>query len=156
PISGGDRHWRRSSSSGGNLARELTVGSLARRRQRIFGFGVWRGSHAQISVSAENAVVSNTVRRAVAQLGSALHWGCRGRGFKSRQPDHYVLARHRSCRRAIHHVDRHRPEPTPGHWRIAVVESPFLGAPASPGTENRRYGECTSRVNPATPEPGPA
>ena len=26
-------------------------------------------------------------RRAVAQLGSALHWGCRGRGFKSRQPD---------------------------------------------------------------------
>src|SRR5699024_6667179 len=72
---GGDRHWRRSSSSGGNLARELTVGSLARRRQRIFGFGEWRGSHAQISVSAENAVVSNTVRRAVAQLGSALHWG---------------------------------------------------------------------------------
>lgn len=25
--------------------------------------------------------------RAVAQLGSALEWGSRGRGFKSRQPD---------------------------------------------------------------------
>ena len=28
-------------------------------------------------------------RRAVAQLGSALHWGCRGRRFKSCQPDKY-------------------------------------------------------------------
>ena len=27
-------------------------------------------------------------RRAVAQFGSALDWGSRGRGFKSRQPDH--------------------------------------------------------------------
>ncbi len=27
-------------------------------------------------------------QRAVAQSGSALHWGCRGRGFESRQPDH--------------------------------------------------------------------
>ena len=26
--------------------------------------------------------------RAVAQFGSALHWGCRGRRFKSCQPDH--------------------------------------------------------------------
>ena len=26
-------------------------------------------------------------KRAVAQSGSALHWGCRGRGFESRQPD---------------------------------------------------------------------
>ena len=32
-------------------------------------------------------------QRAVAQLGSALVWGTRGRGFKSRQPDHipYLL-----------------------------------------------------------------
>jgi hypothetical protein len=28
------------------------------------------------------------MQRAVAQLGSALDWGSRGRGFKSRQPDH--------------------------------------------------------------------
>jgi hypothetical protein len=27
-------------------------------------------------------------RRAVAQLGSALEWGSRGRGFESRRPDH--------------------------------------------------------------------
>ena len=25
----------------------------------------------------------------MAQLGSALHWGCRGRGFKSRRSDHF-------------------------------------------------------------------
>lgn len=27
-------------------------------------------------------------QRDMAQFGSALHWGCRGRGFKSRCPDH--------------------------------------------------------------------
>ena len=27
------------------------------------------------------------IKRAVAQFGSALDWGSRGRGFKSRQPD---------------------------------------------------------------------
>ncbi len=32
--------------------------------------------------------------RAVAQLGSALHWGCRGRRFKSCQPDADWLAQH--------------------------------------------------------------
>ena len=29
--------------------------------------------------------------RAVAQSGSALDWGSRGRGFKSRRPDHNYL-----------------------------------------------------------------
>ena len=29
-------------------------------------------------------------KRAVAQSGSALAWGARGRGFESRQPDHLV------------------------------------------------------------------
>lgn len=28
--------------------------------------------------------------RSVAQPGSALYWGCRGRGFKSRRSDHIV------------------------------------------------------------------
>jgi hypothetical protein len=28
-----------------------------------------------------------SLQRAVAQLGSALEWGSRGRGFKSRRPD---------------------------------------------------------------------
>ncbi len=28
-----------------------------------------------------------SLRRAVAQLGSALEWGSRGRGFESRQPE---------------------------------------------------------------------
>ena len=35
--------------------------------------------------------------RAVAQFGSALDWGSRGRGFKSRQPDHKVAGQSR-CR----------------------------------------------------------
>lgn len=30
--------------------------------------------------------------RAVAQLGRALEWGSRGPGFKSRQPDFFILA----------------------------------------------------------------
>jgi hypothetical protein len=30
-------------------------------------------------------------RRAVAQLGSALEWGSRGRGFESRRPDHFCF-----------------------------------------------------------------
>src|SRR5437588_5859889 len=30
-----------------------------------------------------------SLQRAVAQLGSALEWGSRGRGFKSRRPDWY-------------------------------------------------------------------
>ena len=29
--------------------------------------------------------------RAVAQSGSALRWGCRGREFKSRRPDHFFF-----------------------------------------------------------------
>lgn len=29
--------------------------------------------------------------RSVAQPGSALYWGCRGRGFKSRRSDHFSL-----------------------------------------------------------------
>ena len=32
------------------------------------------------------------VPRAVAQLGSALVWGTRGRGFESRQPDEFPVA----------------------------------------------------------------
>jgi hypothetical protein len=33
-------------------------------------------------------------RRDVAQPGSALDWGSRGRGFESRHPDHFVLRGH--------------------------------------------------------------
>ena len=31
-------------------------------------------------------------QRAVAQSGSVLAWGARGRGFESRQPDHYFFS----------------------------------------------------------------
>src|SRR2546430_5463244 len=44
-----------------------------------------------------------TGSRAVAQFGSALDWGSRGRGFKSRQPD-----------QVREHVDRHSDPPD---WR---------------------------------------
>ena len=35
-----------------------------------------------------------SLQRAVAQLGSALEWGSRGRGFKSRRPDNMHVADH--------------------------------------------------------------
>jgi hypothetical protein len=34
---------------------------------------------------------SYPLKRAVAQLGRALEWGSRGRGFESRRPDHFML-----------------------------------------------------------------
>ena len=40
-------------------------------------------------IGGDSLAVVNTSRaeRAVAQLGSALEWGSRGRGFKSRRPE---------------------------------------------------------------------
>src|SRR6266581_8424106 len=43
-----------------------------------------------------------SLQRAVAQLGSALEWGSRGRGFKSRRPDKFLShgltrMKHRLC-----------------------------------------------------------
>ena len=43
-----------------------------------------------------------SLQRAVAQLGSALEWGSRGRGFKSRRPDFSLCmaednSKHRCC-----------------------------------------------------------
>ena len=35
--------------------------------------------------------LSLLLNRAVAQLGSALEWGSRGRGFESRRPDHFSV-----------------------------------------------------------------
>src|SRR3546814_9295626 len=37
--------------------------------------------------------------RSVAQPGSAPHWGCGGRGFKSRRSDHHVEKAALACRR---------------------------------------------------------
>lgn len=42
---------------------------------------------------------SSARERAVAQLGSALEWGSRGRGFESRQPDFSIFRRGCSLRR---------------------------------------------------------
>jgi hypothetical protein len=43
----------------------------------------------------ENAIpaphLALLLRRAVAQLGSALEWGSRGRGFESRRPDQFSV-----------------------------------------------------------------
>ena len=41
----------------------------------------------QVSHLASNCLIG----RAVAQSGSALRWGCRGREFKSRRPDQFSL-----------------------------------------------------------------
>ena len=37
---------------------------------------------------ASRDAISSVRKRAVVQLGRTLEWGSRGRGFKSRQPDH--------------------------------------------------------------------
>ncbi len=42
-------------------------------------------------------VNSSRAERAVAQLGSALEWGSRGRGFKSRRPDGFLHWRVERC-----------------------------------------------------------
>jgi hypothetical protein len=46
-------------------------------------------------------VNNSRAERAVAQLGSALEWGSRGRGFKSRRPDFVETG---TTRRSILHV----------------------------------------------------
>ena len=43
-------------------------------------------------------VNSAPLNRAVAQLGSALEWGSRGRGFESRRPEKMVLGSARVSR----------------------------------------------------------
>jgi hypothetical protein len=56
--------------------------------------------------------------RAVAQLGSALDWGSRGRGFESRQPDGSFLGCLTARLTAIHRADAaipHAPELS-GMW----------------------------------------
>ncbi len=46
-------------------------------------------------------VVLCAPRRGVAQLGSALAWGARGRGFKSRRPDQSVIKSPLSLKKSI-------------------------------------------------------
>jgi hypothetical protein len=40
-----------------------------------------------LAISEEDRIFGFLVCRAVAQLGSALEWGSRGRGFESRRPE---------------------------------------------------------------------
>ncbi len=40
-----------------------------------------------LAISEEDRIFDFLVYRAVAQLGSALEWGSRGRGFESRRPE---------------------------------------------------------------------
>ena len=55
-------------------------------RSSLYLFGL--ASHTDICLGACLATpIESLPIRAVAQLGSALVWGTRGRGFKSRQPD---------------------------------------------------------------------
>ena len=55
-------------------------------RSAVYLFGL--ASHTDLFLGARTATpIESYPIRAVAQLGSALVWGTRGRGFKSRQPD---------------------------------------------------------------------
>ena len=51
--------------------------------------------HPLVSVWFRCSQLTSGEIRAVAQLGSALDWGSRGRRFKSCQPDHCDVSRHR-------------------------------------------------------------
>lgn len=51
--------------------------------------------------------------RAVAQLGSALDWGSRGRGFKSRRPDDSKGSDTTWCRNPLSFLDHGHKAPTP-------------------------------------------
>ncbi len=62
------------------FAQELMVG------QKIFKNLYWVGHYsADLSVQRINCIETY---RSVAQTGSALDWGSRGRGFESRRSDH--------------------------------------------------------------------
>src|SRR6185369_6749748 len=61
--------------------------------------------------------------RGVAQLGSALALGARGRGFKSRHPDSYsclVVAAANRAAGSLRLMNVTRARPTPGHCRHAT------------------------------------
>ena len=52
--------------------------------------GVREAPRIRSTVSSRANLARTTEERAVAQLGSALDWGSRGRRFKSCQPDVFV------------------------------------------------------------------
>jgi hypothetical protein len=62
---------------------------------------------------ARTGVLDSAAGRGVAQLGSALAWGARGRWFKSSRPDHVI------------------PETSPA--RGELEEGSPLGLPCAPG-----------------------
>ena len=56
-------------------------------RRKLLSRCVWVAKECQVLAKSSELVNSSHSDRAVAQLGSALEWGSRGRGFKSRRPD---------------------------------------------------------------------
>ena len=49
---------------------------------------LWGKCFSCLKNPLSHRILALLCRRAVAQLGSALEWGSRGRGFESRRPDH--------------------------------------------------------------------
>ncbi len=47
--------------------------------------------NSETSLAIATAAVNSGRSRAVAQLGSALEWGSRGRGFESRRPESFPV-----------------------------------------------------------------
>ena len=122
-------------------------GHTQRATERLFrSTRQYRSSLASRSrVPARGRSSAELGQRAVAQLGSALDWGSRGREFKSRQPDQTLAHCHarsepRSC------GDRpilDKPQP-PGHsWRAQFGRA--VSAPGGTGRPNRLV---ESRVEP--------
>ena len=69
--------------------------------QRRFRMIAYMASHGKVCLRPRSGK-QYSLQRAVAQLGSALEWGSRGRGFKSRRPDFALCmsedeTRHECC-----------------------------------------------------------
>jgi hypothetical protein len=58
-------------------------------------------SRSALAIRRVSAIRCRGFKRGVAQLGSALRSGRRGRGFKSRHPDHVTFQDRRMCSRAL-------------------------------------------------------
>ena len=104
-----ERNYGRTGCAGSSVDRVPDYESGGRRFESCPARQYWRGVRVVEGAALEMLCTGNrtegsnpslsattgpeTIRpsnsnRAVAQLGSALPWGGRGRGFKSRQPDH--------------------------------------------------------------------
>jgi hypothetical protein len=99
-------------------------------------------------------VNSSRAERAVAQLGSALEWGSRGRGFKSRRPDYETSAIVRLCSMSMFFEAVRQVAATLDHVRTSATVSGGI-IPATPKRHATAFHGfwCTVRAFRTAPKP---